>query len=404
MVATDKTLLGGGRIIRLRPQATLTPGRNHVLQILSSLKDTGGQSLVTGQVQSFQVSSVAQPDTVAPRVLALGPANGATGIGMNAQVHARFDEPVSPLTLGVALEQTAIGSVVWSDNNRDVRFLDAPYEPGTQVTESVASAQDFASNPVEGPLTSTTFTTGTAADKFAGGELELSPQGTNVPVNAALRLRFAEAVDPVSVHAGSIEVRDTNVSAIVPIAVTLEPDGRTVTVVRINPWALGRDFQVRAQAVRDLAGNPTGAAVTRVFSTGLVADVTPPAVTTFSFPDGATGVPTNAAVQVRFDEPIDALSLDSVVLSRNGSPLAATFLLSGDRRTISFKLVQPLLGNAVHLLTVSGVRDLGGNVAPDRTSRSRRRRVWMRRCRRSSRGRRRSTRLACRVTRRSHYR
>ena len=258
VVATDKTLLGGGRIIRLRPQATLTPGRNHVLQILSSLKDTGGQSLVTGQVQSFQVSSVAQPDTVAPRVLALGPANGATGIGINAQVHARFDEPVSPLTLGVALEQTAIGSVVWSDNNRDVRFLrHAPYEPGTQVTESVASAQDFASNPVEGPLTSTTFTTGTAADTSASGDFELSPQGTNVPVNAALRLRFAEAVDPVSVHAGSIEVRDTNVSAIVPIAVTLEPDGRTVTVVPINPWALGRDFQVRAQAVRDLAGNPT---------------------------------------------------------------------------------------------------------------------------------------------------
>ena len=353
-------------IIRLRPQ-TLNPGQFYFVQVLNALKDAGGQNLVAAQQFSFQVANVPQPDTVAPRVIALSPANGATGIGINAQVHARFDEPISPLTVGVALEQTAIGSVFWSDNNREVRFVrHAPYEPNTQVTESVAGAQDFGGNAVDGTLTSTTFTTGAAADTAASNQFELITAGSAVPVNAALRLRFAEALDPVSVNTGTIQVKDTTLNANVPIAVTLEPDGSTVTVVPTNPWALGRDFDVRAIGVRDLAGNQTGAFLSRGFTSALTPDVTPPAVSVFSIPDSATGIPTNATVQVRFTESIDAMTLGGTVLSRDGAPQPATLLLSGDRRTVTFKLIQPLLGNAIHALTVSGVRDLAGNVAADR--------------------------------------
>jgi hypothetical protein len=368
VVATDATLVGGGRIIRLRPQALLNPGKFYFVEVLNTLKDAGGQNVALGALFSFQVANVTQPDTVAPRVIALGPVNGATGVGINAQVHARFDEPINPMTLGLSLEQTAIGSVFWSDNNREVRIVrHAPYEPSTQVTESVAAAQDFAGNAVDAALTSTTFTTGAAADISASSDFELITTGATVPVNAALRLQFAELVDPVSVNTGTIQVKDLTLNANVPIAVTLEPNGSTVTVVPASPWAIGRTFEVRAVGVRDLAGNQTGASFSRQFSTALVPDVTPPAVTVFSIPDGATGIPTNATVQVRFSEAIDTLTLGGVVLSRNGVPLPATRLFSGDRRTVTFKLIQPLLANAIHTLTVSGVHDLAGNAAVDRT-------------------------------------
>lgn len=367
IVATDVSLVGGGRVIRLRPQA-LIPGHVYFIQVLNTLKDAGGQNVALGAQFSVQVSSVTQPDTVAPRVIALGPVNGATGVGINAQVHARFDEPINPMTLGLSLEQTAIGSVFWSDNNREVRIVrHAPYEPGTQVTESVATVQDFAGNAVDSTLTSTTFTTGATADTSAADDFELIATGATVPVNAALRLRFAELVDPVSVNIGTITVKDLTLNANVTVAVTLEPNGSTVTVVPASPWAIGRTFEVRATGVRDLAGNQTGASVTRQFASALVPDVTPPAVTAFSIPDGATGVPTNATVQVRFNEAIDTLTFGGVVLSRNGVPLPATLLFSGDRRILTFKLIQPLLGNAIHTLTVSGVRDLAGNAAVDRT-------------------------------------
>jgi large repetitive protein len=371
VIAADISLIGGGRVLRVRPQGPLAPSDQYAVQLLTGLRDTQGQSLATARTFSFSTNAIAAADTVAPRIVALGPPDGATGIGINAQVHARFDEPINSLTLALTPGQARFGSVFWSDNNREVRYVrHAPYASNTAVTESVATAEDYAGNVLAGP-NSTTFTTAAGPDTSADPTFELSPPtGTvGVPVNAVVKLRFAEQLDPVSVHAGSMQVRDTVLSVALPINVSLEADGRTVSVVPSAAYALDRRFSVSASGIRDLAGNLTGSFASRDFTTGFTPDVSAPQVVALSIADGAGAVPANALMQALFNEPIHAAHLEGVTVLRNGLPVPATLQLGPDQRTVTFKLVQPLAANTSHVLSVSGVRDLSGNVlAADRSA------------------------------------
>jgi hypothetical protein len=374
-VPAEVSLRAGDQILRVHAQSLLAPSQQYSLEVQTTIRDSGGQRMASPASFNFTTGSVAVADTVAPHVVALGPPHGSTGIGVNAQVHARFDESINTLSIGVTTQQPVFGSVFWSDNNRELSFVrHTPYAPNAQVTESVASAEDFAGNAVAGPA-STTFTTGATPDAVGSNSFQMTPPtGTqNVPVNAVVRLRFTEQVDPVSVNPTSIAMRDVSLAQSVPLSVQLEPDGRTVTLVPVSAYAPSHGFSITALGIRDLAGNtlavgPGASSATGEFTTALTPDTVPPSAIALSMPDQATGVPTNSVIQVLFDEPVDVLQLDGVVLTRNGVAVPATLQLSGDQRLITFKLVQPLAPNASYALSVSGVRDLSGNtLAADRS-------------------------------------
>ncbi len=71
---------------------------------------------------------------------------------------------------------------------------------------------------------------------------------------------------------------------------------------------------------------------------------------------------------MQFNEAVSTLTLGGVRLRRDGQNVAATLEASGDRRTLTFKLVQPLLANTTYVLSVADVEDLSGNaLTPSRT-------------------------------------
>jgi large repetitive protein len=370
-VAVNVSLRAGNRVLRVRPQAPLAANTFHQLQLLTTIRDAGGQSLPTQGFFNFFTSTIDVPDTVAPRVLGLSPPTGAQNVGINALVHARFDEPVNPFTIGLTPQQTsAFGSVLWSDNYRQVRFVrHTPYATGAQVSESVAGAEDFSGNVAAAPA-STTFTTGAGPDLTGSDTVVLSPpSGTaNVPINGIVRVLYPEQVDPITVNDTALSVRDSTLFQPMSVSLQLEPDGRTVTIVPPSgAYPLGHLVSVSSPGVLDLAGNPLANFNGANFNTALIADTQAPTVVAVSIPDQASAVSTNAVVQVFFSEPFDDTHLDGVTLRRDGVPVPATLLLSGDRRTITFKFLQPLAPSASYVLSVSGVRDLAGNVlAADR--------------------------------------
>src|SRR6185436_13296651 len=228
-----------------------------------------------------------------------------------------------------------------------------------EITESVEPAQDFGGNAVAAPFSST-FTTGEGPDLAVAVLLDLTPfqSATNVPVNALLRAVVNEQVDPITVNATSVRLQDAG--ATLSSTATLEPDGRSISIVPAQPLPANRTINFNFTGVRDLAGNflPQQSPS---FTTASAADTQPPTIASTTVLDGQTGVALNTSLQVLFDEAVNSQKLGGIVLKRGGQPVAATLELSSDHRTVTFKLAQPLAPNTTHTIEIAGVQDLSGN-------------------------------------------
>ena len=98
------------------------------------------------------------------------------------------------------------------------------------------------------------------------------------------------------------------------------------------------------------------------FYTDLVEDVTPPQVVSTTVTDGQTGVPTNARLRVRFNEPVYRLSIDGVTLSVNGGVVPVNYSFNSDLTLLTLTPKQLLPANSDILFTIPDtVKDLGGN-------------------------------------------
>jgi hypothetical protein len=116
-----------------------------------------------------------------------------------------------------------------------------------------------------------------------------------------------------------------------------------------------------------LAGNGiNGNSIT--FTTGQVADGdTPAGVMAVSPQNGAGGVPLNARITVQFSEAMSSVSMESnpiVLTQAGGGVVAGTIGISGDHTMMTFFPAGALAANTSYTVTVSGVADVSGNVAP----------------------------------------
>lgn len=356
VVASTVSLRKADRVVRVVAQDALPYG-SYSLRF-SGIRDTDGQVQVGQGIYNFATAFDAAADNLAPRALAMSPPQGAVNVGVNGYVHARFDETINDLSLWPEQPQRVYESLFWSDSNQVVEFMrHDPYPVNSAITESVAAAEDLAGNGVSTP-NSVTFTTGSAPDFARPNLIDANPfQGaTNVPVNRAIRLRFDEPLDPLSVNASTCYVSTFQNGPVAALGL-LEADGLTISFVPTVALAVSRGYQAFAR-VQDLSGNATGSSVN--FTTGATADTQSPVVAATAIADGQANVPTNALLWVTFDESLNEQTLGGIGLTVNGSPATVTRSLSSDRRTVTLK--QLLQGSANYMLTVSGVEDVSGNV------------------------------------------
>jgi hypothetical protein len=252
-------------------------------------------------------------------------------------------------------------SPFFSENNRQVEFKrHDPYAPNSPVTESLAALQDYAGNPLSVP-NSTTFSTGNGPDFTSPQPVSGTPfsGATSVPVNAVIRMRFNEPIDPASVNPATTYLA-TAQGGNVAVTTTLETDGRTITYVPAQALATGQQYTAYAFDVRDLSGNV--ARVYSSFTTGSAADTQAPVVMATSIVDGMVNVPTNAVVSAAFDEPVNEQTLTGITLMANGNPMPSSQLLNSNHRVVTLKLSQPLLALTTYTFAVTAVQDLSGNV------------------------------------------
>ena len=301
-------------------------------------------------------------DTTPPTVTGETPAPNATGVATSSTVSATFSESIQPATLSFVLKDAG-NNVVAST----VSYVDATHTatltpsaalaPGATYTATVSGAKDLAGNQMTAPF-SWSFTT-IAPDTTPPTVTAQSPapNSSNVSVGTAVTATFSEAVQPGTI---SFLLKDSANNA---VAATLTYSATTNTATLAPSASLNPSttYTATVSGAADLAGNVMTAPVSWSFTT-IVADTTPPTVTAEAPAPNATGVGTNSTVTAIFSESIQSATLSFVLKDASNNTVAAAVSYTDTTHTATLTPTSALNVGTTYTATVSGAKDLAGNV------------------------------------------
>jgi hypothetical protein len=178
-----------------------------------------------------------------------------------------------------------------------------------------------------------------------------------VPINAQVVVQFSEPVDAATL--GQAVLNGVSTSQ------RLTNGNQTLTLTPVQPLATSTTYTVTVTGVQDVSGNALTAPSSTTFTTSSGADLTAPVVVSVSPANGASGVPTNAVVQLQFSKRIDPLTVTPstfiVYPTNTGIPISGTIMVSADGRTATFAPSAPLSTTATYQVqATNGIVDLEG--------------------------------------------
>jgi len=346
------------------PATALAPSTVYTVTINTDAMDLAGNAMAESYVWSFTTGIAA--DVTPPTVVTTAPSNNATGVSLNMNLSATFSEPMAPLTITnatVVLRRGATlvaGTVTYSG-------VTATFNPTVAFTPSTAysvtvttGVKDLAGNPMASNYV-WTFTTGIIPDVTPPTVNFTVPEDNDagVSLNGNILATFSEAMTPLTITTSTMSLRRG--VTLVPGAVTYNG----VTAVFNPTAALAPSTLYTATittGVKDLAGNPMAENYVWVFTTGALADVTPPTVVSTVPEDSTTGVSMNFNISATFSEAMAPASITNATytLRRGIVNIPGSITYAGV--TATFNPAVALSPSTLYTATItSGVRDLAGN-------------------------------------------
>lgn len=315
-------------------------------------------------------------DTQHPSVLAERPANGATGVPVNASLVIYFNEPMNASTVQGALHVTQNGTVingttVSTENGQVATFTpSAPFPAGVNIQVSVnATALDLDGNTLyayQGSFTTAVDTTNVALQLIS---VNPASGANSVSTNAMIDVKFNEPIDPATLT--DTDVQCSQNSAWIQTALVLLADGSQLQILPRFP--LAPSAAIRCVFSPPLAGTNalqfTGYVLQ--YTTGSGPDNTAPTVVSVSPPNGWSNVGDNAYIRLIFSKPIDPLTVNAntVVLSGGGTTAVLDSIsFTNNNQSVMIVPHTPLPDSSVMTLTVSGVTDSAGNSVVQQTT------------------------------------
>jgi hypothetical protein len=172
-VTSTFSFFDGDRTVALTPVSALKLNTSYTIEATTAIADPAGNHLSSAISSSFKVQS---PDTSAPRVSVLAPANGVVNVPVGTDIKVTFTEPIDVSTISPASFKVSVagapiaGHFTFADGNATARFApDAPLpfdavvvlQLTADITDLFQNAlADEAGHPLTAPLTYT-FLTGT---------------------------------------------------------------------------------------------------------------------------------------------------------------------------------------------------------------------------------------------------
>ncbi|WP_088510816.1 Ig-like domain-containing protein [Thaumasiovibrio subtropicus] len=361
-VAITLSTVFDDQVIRIVPNAPLAANSFHRYNVTNSVTDVDGNAF-SGLSYYFYTAEEAVEDTQAPTVLSMSPPDAAIDVGINAQRHLRFDEPISPISFRAEQQTEASHSLFFDANNTSVRLVPhLPLSASSEVTDTISNVSDYAGNAnVE---RSATYQTQAGPDTTRPERVDSSPfnGADDVPLSPVIKLVANEALDPASITQDTVYLYDGNVGQLVS-DITLSEDGKIITLVPQTALAVGRSHNFYASGIRDVSGNQAFFSSSR-FTTGFDADTTAPAVTLASFVDGQTGIAVNTRIRVAFSEPISHLSEGLITLTLNGDAVPSSYSWDNTHSVLTLTPMALLNTTTSYVLNIGLAQDLAGNPLP----------------------------------------
>lgn len=299
------------------------------------------------------------PDSTAPEVSSVSPANGATGVPVNSTVTAIFNEDMMPVSINAStftLNGGVTGTVIYDAATKTATFTpSANLANNTLYTATITTgAMDLgASNSLASNYT-WTFTTIADTTPPAVSSTVPAASATGVAVNAAITAVFSEAMDSSTINTGTFSVSG--------VTGTVGYDGasRIASFIPSTNLAYNTTYTATIIGAKDMAGN-TAAPYSWSFTTGSAPDTTAPTVASKSPADGATGVLINTTVSAAFSEAMDSSTVNASTFTLSGG-VSGTVAYDASTSAATFTPSAGLAPNTTYTATITtGAKDLAGN-------------------------------------------
>ncbi|MBI4604567.1 MAG: Ig-like domain-containing protein [Planctomycetes bacterium] len=318
-------------------------------------------------------SGLGIPDRLPPQMTATSPANGATGVALDATISMTFTEPMNPISFEgqVTLSASGTGTVPATlslDASRKVLTF-TPSIPLRALTFHsfvvTRSAVDDAGNQLgAGSGASFSFTSGgfAGADSTPPAIVAVTPAdgSTGVYPNQPLTISFSEHITFSSLQ--DLIAAYSQGTRLTP-SISRASSGLAVVLTASWPPG-GQVFVVVSKDLADLAGNPLGADFVTSFTVGPAADGTAPRVQALRPTSGSSDIPVEKDIVLVLTEPVrGATAPGSVFLGGpDGKLVPIAVNLEGDGSILVIDPAASLAHDASHTVYVtSDLLDLAGN-------------------------------------------
>jgi methionine-rich copper-binding protein CopC len=309
LVAGTTTVTGNGRAVTFTPTVPWAPNALVQIFLTEGVWDVAGNPLSQYQ-GSFRTET---QGTAALTVVRAIPAYAGATVPANTVLEIEYSEALDVATVPVGAQSVdnAFGAAMAVEvtlvGDRVIRLtpVDAltPTTPYYLYTTLLAGVRD-----VQGTSATNTpilyFVTGPTADTTVPTVRTVTPPGdaTGIGLNAPVRLRFSEAINPRTVTAASVALSD-GTTTLPLLTRSFSENDTLVEVVPQGVLRANQRYTVTVTGVEDAAGNGvTSGAI--AFTTGAEVDLSLPAIVRTDPPEGTIGAPLNPVVMIELSEPI----------------------------------------------------------------------------------------------------
>ena len=336
LVNGTRTVSGFGTAIQFVPSIPFATSA--LVQVfLEGAVDQAGHTVPSFQSSFTIATDPATTSATIPRVTPSG-----TGVPLNPVIEFEVSEPVQVDSIPTATIrlldsgfQVVPSTISLRGGDRIIRLVpNASLIANQTYFMQVAGLLDMQNQPVSGAFAS--FVTGTALDAVGPTVEAVTPLNgsSNVGINALVRVRFSEPINPITVTGTTIQVR-AGAFVAVPTTISFDPTNTEVTITSVQPLPDATVLTIVVEDVEDRAAHSV-TPLTTTFTTRTGADTRGPTLTGASVFSGQVDVPVNSVFVGEFDELLDPQSItaQSAWLRDNTTFLAvpATLTLQPDGR------------------------------------------------------------------------
>jgi hypothetical protein len=341
------------------------------LVVTSAVRDLAGNPLADFE-SAFTTDTA--PDTTRPSIVSQRPANGAAGVSAGARIVLFVSEPLNPATVAGALHVSQDGVLVdgtphVSGNGQVIQFEPAsPWTPNSLIQVFVdGTAQDLRNNALNSYQSS--FRVSVDPQTAPPVATAVSPVygASNVALNPSIAVGYNEPLDPSTVNSSTVTLNGP--AGRVNVAVSLDA---TATVIRILPVDANNNridlapnafFYFQTTGIRAATGVAAQTAGYWYFYTGTDRDASAPTVRAVTPPAGATSVGDNARIVVRFSEPVNPLTVNSmtIAVTAGTTTVLGSFSFANQNKDVYLEPYAPMPDDQTVTVTIGGVTDISGN-------------------------------------------